>query len=135
MEPNEQPLTQSPLGTQMLRTYKTGDLVHVFQGTGDYVRGRNTIAFIGRVAGYNDADAKWEVHSLTLNLTLHNPNLTFHNVVVDLLDLFVINISLRGLIALSPILYQLQATLTCTQPRNLTETLPLNPTGARCDVE
>jgi len=119
----------------MLRTYKTGDLVHVFQGTGDYVRGRNTIAFIGRVAGYNDADAKWEVHSLTLNLTLHNPNLTFHNVVVDLLDLFIINISLRGLITLSPMLYQLQATLTFTQPRKLTETLPLNPTGARCDVE
>ncbi len=116
MEPNEQPLTQSPLMTQMLRRYKTGDLVHVFQGTGDYVRGRNTIAFIGRVAGYNDADAKWEVHSLTLNLTLYNPNLTRHNVFVDLLDLFIINISLRGLITLSPNLYQLQATLTCTHP-------------------
>ncbi len=63
MEPNEQPSAHSLLGTPMSRTYKTGDLVHVFQGTGDYVRGRNTIAFIGRVAGYNDADAKWEVHS------------------------------------------------------------------------
>ena len=60
MEPNEQETTLPP---PTARTHKTGDLVHVFQGTAAYVRGRNTVAFIGRVVGYNYADAKWEVQS------------------------------------------------------------------------
>jgi hypothetical protein len=47
----------------MARKYKVGDLVHVFQGTAAYVKARNTVAFIGRIVGYNDEDAKWEVHA------------------------------------------------------------------------
>lgn len=68
MEHNELPTTQRPLGTPTSMKYKVGDLVHVFQGTAAYVRGRNTVAFIGRVVGYNEGDAKWEVQPI--------PNLT-----------------------------------------------------------
>jgi hypothetical protein len=57
--------------------------VHVFQGTAAYVRGRNTVAFIGRIVGYNEDAAKWEVHlTPTPTLTLILTQATFHNVVV-----------------------------------------------------
>ncbi len=59
MEPNDHEAI-SP--TPTAKTYNEGDLVHVFQGTAAYVRGRNTVSFIGSVVGYNDAEAKWEVH-------------------------------------------------------------------------
>jgi hypothetical protein len=62
MEPNEHPSPQPLLSTPTARKYKEGDLVHVFQGTAAYVKARNTVAFIGRIVGYNDEDAKWEVH-------------------------------------------------------------------------
>ena len=62
MEPNEQPTTAPPPTTPMAMKYKVGDLVHVFQGTAAYVRGRNTVAFIGRIVGYNTEAGKWEVH-------------------------------------------------------------------------
>ncbi len=46
--------------------------MHVFQGTAAYVRGRNTVAFIGRIVRYNNDTAKWEVAlTLTRSLTLH----------------------------------------------------------------
>ncbi len=61
MEVNEQATTQLPPCTPAARKYKVGDLVHVFQGTAAYVRSRNTVAFIGRVVGYNERDAKWKV--------------------------------------------------------------------------
>ena len=62
MEPNESPTTAPPPSAPMAMTYKVGDLVHVFQGTAAYVRGRNTVAFIGRIVGYNTEAGKWEVH-------------------------------------------------------------------------
>ena len=61
MEVNEQATAHPPPCTPTSSKYKVGDLVHVFQGTAAYVRGRNTVAFIGRVVGYNEGDAKWEV--------------------------------------------------------------------------
>jgi hypothetical protein len=61
MEVNEQAITQLPPSTPTASKFKVGDLVHVFQGTDAYVRGRTTVAFIGRVVGYNERDAKWEV--------------------------------------------------------------------------
>ena len=62
MVPNEQETTPPPPPcTPTARIYDVGDLVHVFQGTASYVRGRNPVAFIGRVVGSYDADAKWEV--------------------------------------------------------------------------
>jgi hypothetical protein len=57
MERTEHLTAQPPTATK----YKVGDLVHVFQGTAAYVRGRNTVAFIGRVVGYNELDGKWEI--------------------------------------------------------------------------
>ena len=56
-DPTAQPLPCTPTASN----FKVGDLVHVFQGTAAYVRGRNTVAFIGRVVGYNELDGKWEV--------------------------------------------------------------------------
>ncbi len=43
------------------RSFKIGDLVQVFHGTGAYVEGRKTVAYIGRIVGYNEALGKWEV--------------------------------------------------------------------------
>ncbi len=65
MEPTEHPTAQPPPCTPTATKYKVGDLVHVFQGTAAYVRGRNTVAFIGRVVGYNELDGKWEVQPYT----------------------------------------------------------------------
>jgi hypothetical protein len=45
--------------------FEVGDTVHVFQGTGAYVRGPNTIAFIGTVVGYNMEDGEWLVRILS----------------------------------------------------------------------
>ena len=61
MEANDDPSTHPVPCTPMAMTYKAGDLVHVFQGTAAYVRGPNTIAFIGRIVGYNTEAGKWEV--------------------------------------------------------------------------
>ncbi len=85
MEPNEEPTTHLPVSTPTGRKFRVGDLVHVFQGTAAYVRGRNTVAFIGRIVGYNEDAAKWEVLvnlTPTLNLTLVLTLATFSNVVV-----------------------------------------------------
>ena len=68
MEQEAQGTTDPPPSTPAGRTYAVGDLVHVFQGTAAYVRGRNSVAYIGRIAGYNDSAGKWEVQP--------NPNLT-----------------------------------------------------------
>jgi hypothetical protein len=78
MEVNEQATTQLPPATPTASKFKVGDLVHVFQGTAAYVRGRNTVAFIGRVVGYNERDAKWEVQPKLLTYPHHVPNLAFH---------------------------------------------------------
>jgi hypothetical protein len=78
MEVNEQATTQLPPATPTASKFKVGDLVHVFQGTAAYVRGRNTVAFIGRVVGYNERDAKWEVQPKLLTYPHHAPNLAFH---------------------------------------------------------
>ena len=51
-----EPQTPQP-GTR----YAVGDTVNVFQGTGAYVRGRNTIAFIGTIVGFDATDGKWLV--------------------------------------------------------------------------
>ena len=51
-----EPQTPQP-GTR----YAVGDIVNVFQGTGAYVRGRNTIAFIGTIVGFDATDGKWLV--------------------------------------------------------------------------
>ena len=61
MERPEDPAAQPPPCTPTASKFKVGDLVHVFQGTAAYVRGRNTVAFIGRNVGYNELDGKWEV--------------------------------------------------------------------------
>ncbi len=61
MEANDDPSTHPAPCTPMALKYKVGDLVHVFQGTAAYVRGRNTVAFIGRIVGYNTETGKWEV--------------------------------------------------------------------------
>ena len=66
MERTEDPTAQPPPPcTPTATKYKVGDLVHVFQGTAAYVRGRNTVAFIGRVVGYNELDGKREVQPYT----------------------------------------------------------------------
>ncbi len=59
MEPH--PPTQPLQSTPIARKFTVGDLVHVFQGTTAYVKARNTVAFIGRIVGYNDDKAMWEV--------------------------------------------------------------------------
>ena len=41
--------------------FAVGDIVSVFQGTGVNVRGRNTIAFIGTIVGFDATDGKWLV--------------------------------------------------------------------------
>ena len=61
MEQEAQGTTDAPPRTPAGRTYAVGDLVHVFQGTAAYARGRNSVAYIGRIAGYNDSAGKWEV--------------------------------------------------------------------------
>ena len=66
MEPNDVPTAPPPPWTPLTRKYKVGDLVQVFQGTAAYVRGRNTVAFVGRIVGYNEEAGKWEVHPKTL---------------------------------------------------------------------
>ena len=42
-------------------SFAVGDTVNVFQGTGANVRGRNTIAFIGTIVGFDATDGKWLV--------------------------------------------------------------------------
>jgi hypothetical protein len=61
MEPNDEPTAPPPPCTPLAMKYKVGDLVDVFQGTAAYVRGRNTVAFVGRIVGYNTEAGKWEV--------------------------------------------------------------------------
>ena len=61
----ELPLPPPPK-TPVPRRFKVGDLVQVFHGTGAYVEGRNTVSYIGRIVGYNEALGKWEVNCLHL---------------------------------------------------------------------
>ncbi len=56
----EEPPLSSPR-TPVANGFRNGDLVQVFHGTGAYVEGRKTVAYIGRIAGYNEALGKWEV--------------------------------------------------------------------------
>ncbi len=41
--------------------FKVGDTVHVYQGTAPDTPGKNTIAFIGTVVGFNAGEGKWLV--------------------------------------------------------------------------
>ena len=59
------PFFHSPATSTCLKK-KVGDLVQVFHGTGAYVEGRNTVSYIGRIVGYNEALGKWEVNCLHL---------------------------------------------------------------------
>lgn len=43
--------------------FKVGDLVQVFNGTAPNVRAGRTLAYVGRIVGYNNDLEKWEVHS------------------------------------------------------------------------
>jgi hypothetical protein len=63
MEEEVQATTHPPPRTPSARSYSVGDLLHVFQGTRPNVRGRNTVAYIGRIVGFNEGAAKWEVQS------------------------------------------------------------------------
>ena len=54
-----EPLLPPPRTPVAIR-FKNGDLVQVFHGTGAYVEGRKTVAYIGRIVGYNEALGKWE---------------------------------------------------------------------------
>jgi hypothetical protein len=56
----EEPSLHS-LRVQVRRTFKNGDLVQVCHGTGAYVKGPKTVAYMGRIEGYNEALGKWEV--------------------------------------------------------------------------
>jgi hypothetical protein len=64
MEENVEPATCPPPSTPVGRAFKVGDVVQVFQGTGAYVVGRKTIAYIGRIVGYNECEGKWEVQAV-----------------------------------------------------------------------
>ena len=44
---------------QICEKLAVGDTVNVFQGTGAYVRGNKTVAFIGTVVGYDANEGKW----------------------------------------------------------------------------
>ena len=65
MEGQEDPQTPEP--SHELQTPRqaprvaVGDTVNVFQGTGAYVRGNKTVAFIGTVVGYDANEGKWLV--------------------------------------------------------------------------
>ncbi len=48
-----------------------GDIVNVFQGTDVYVRGHNTVAFIGTVVGYDATERKWLVRLVLHFLACH----------------------------------------------------------------
>ncbi len=64
MPPSNLGMEEPPLPpprTPVAIRFKNGDLVHVFHGTGAYVEGRKTVAYIGRIVGYNEALGKWEV--------------------------------------------------------------------------
>jgi hypothetical protein len=50
-----------PPSTPAPRTFKVGDLVQVFNGTAPNVRADRTLAYVGRIVGYNDGCGKWEV--------------------------------------------------------------------------
>ena len=63
MEEDAQPTTPAPPSTLVEGVFEVGDLVQVFEGT-HYVRGRKTIAYIGRIVGYNECEGKWEVQTL-----------------------------------------------------------------------
>ncbi len=65
MEEDAQPTTPAPPSTPVEGVFKVGDLVQVFQGT-HYVVGRKTMAYIGRIVGYNECEEKWEVRTFYL---------------------------------------------------------------------
>ncbi len=89
MEPNDHEAISL---TPTAKTYNEGDFVHVFQGTAAYVRGRNTVSFIGRVVGYKQrCGSKVGGTFQTRNLCLHNPNLTYENVVACCYFVLVFN--------------------------------------------
>jgi|LauGreSBDMM110SN_4_FD.fasta_scaffold263890_1 hypothetical protein len=56
MEGREAPQTPQPS-----RSFKVGDLVHVFNGTCAGTRGYKTVAYMGTVVGYDEQHKKWLV--------------------------------------------------------------------------
>jgi hypothetical protein len=63
------PLPTSPLPLPIVSTstpvttrFTIGDVVQVFNGTGSNVRASRTVAYVGRIVGYNKNIMKWEVH-------------------------------------------------------------------------
>ena len=61
----EEPAIAPPPSTPAPRTFKVGDLVQVFNGTAPNVRADRTLAYVGRIVGYNDVFGKWEVQFIT----------------------------------------------------------------------
>jgi hypothetical protein len=61
----EEPAIPPPPSTPAPRTFKVGDLVQVFNGTAPNVRADRTLAYVGRIVGYNDGFGKWEVQFIT----------------------------------------------------------------------
>jgi hypothetical protein len=60
---NPNPLGEPLTTTSATRRFKIGDLVQVFNGTAPNVRAGRTLAYVGRIVGYNNDLDKWEVHS------------------------------------------------------------------------
>jgi hypothetical protein len=58
-----EPTTDPPPSTPAPSRFKVGDLVQVFNGTAPNVRAGRTVAYVGRIVGYNNDLDKWEVHS------------------------------------------------------------------------
>ena len=56
-----EPTMEPPPTTPAPRRFKVGDLVQVFNGTAPNVRAGRTLAYVGRIVGYNDDLDKWEV--------------------------------------------------------------------------
>jgi len=56
-----EPTTEPPPTTPAPRRFKVGDLVQVFNGTAPNVRAGRTLAYVGRIVGYNNDLDKWEV--------------------------------------------------------------------------
>jgi hypothetical protein len=52
---------EAPQTPQPSRSFKFGDLVHVFNGTCAGTRGYKTVAYMGTVVGYDEQHKKWLV--------------------------------------------------------------------------
>jgi hypothetical protein len=52
---------EAPQTPQPSRSFKVGDLVHVYNGTCAGTQGYKTIAYMGTVVGYDEHQSKWLV--------------------------------------------------------------------------